>query len=370
MNLNKVEKIAKKIKDPDTMGSYTNDECIFLLKNLNGLIDEEGNEEREGNMSSGIHYSEMLPIEYEPEQNYVDLFLSSLGGYSNSIAVYIATISELIVKDKDKPILVSLARAGTPVGVLVKEYIKEKYGTNLPHYSISIIRGKGIDENALLYILNKHKDDNIQFIDGWTGKGAISKELNNSINKFNNEYGTDIKSDIAVISDPSNVASIFGTKKDILIPSSFLNSTVSGLVSRTVDRVDLINKNDFHGAKYYENWKKKDLSSFFVTEITKHFPEIICNLNLDELKTSKPEKNTGIIEVHKIQEIYKIEDINKIKPGIGETTRVLLRRVPWKILVGDCDNKDVEHILLLAKQKNVEVEIYKNDNYSCFGLIK
>ena len=47
----------------------------------------------------------------------------------------------------------------------------------LPHYSVSIIRDRGIDENALHYIYRTHPEGKIQFVDGWTGKGAISIEL-------------------------------------------------------------------------------------------------------------------------------------------------------------------------------------------------
>ena len=37
--------------------------------------------------------------------------------------------------------------------------------------------------------------------------------------------------------------------------------------------------------------------------------------------------------------IFNIKNINHIKPGVGdETTRVLLRRVPWKILVNSLNN--------------------------------
>ena len=62
--------------------------------------------------------------------------------------------SEKILKQKGADVvLVSLARAGTPIGILAKRYIKYKYNLNLPHYTISIIRDKGIDENALKYIL-------------------------------------------------------------------------------------------------------------------------------------------------------------------------------------------------------------------------
>ena len=53
------------------------------------------------------------------------------------------------------PIIVSLARAGIPVGILIKRYIKQKYGVDCPHYAISIIRDKGIDINAMEYIYNQ-----------------------------------------------------------------------------------------------------------------------------------------------------------------------------------------------------------------------
>ena len=46
--------------------------------------------------------------------------------------------------------------------------------------------------------------------------------------------------------------------------------------------------------------------------------------------------------------------INFIKPGIGETTRVLLRRIPWKILINEKNKNDfqLEGIKRLAKERN------------------
>ena len=69
--------------------------------------------------------------------------------------------------------LVSLARAGTPIGILIRRYLQGRYGADLPHYTISIIRGRGIDRNAMAYLLDRHAPGDIQFVDGWTGKGAI-----------------------------------------------------------------------------------------------------------------------------------------------------------------------------------------------------
>ena len=71
-----------------------------------------------------------------------------------------------------------------------------------------------------------------------------------------------------------------------------------------------------------------------------------------------------------IKEKFDIDNINLIKPGVGETTRVLLRRVPWKILVNDMKNKNLKHILILAKEKNVPIEVYKDMAFSCCGIIK
>jgi hypothetical protein len=78
----------------------------------------------------------------------------------------------------------------------------------------------------------------------------------------------------------------------------------------------------------------------------------------------------GLKSIEKIQETFGIEDINLIKPGVGETTRVLLRRIPWKILVKDANSKNLKHILLLASERNVPVEINNHLIYECCGIIK
>lgn len=364
----------KNLKEPDKIGSYSKNDVIFMLKDISQMIKEQGNEEREKIIQNGGHYSEMLPIEYFPTEEYMDIFYKTLEDTKEKVAKATAVVSELIYKEKgENVVIVSLARAGTPIGILIKRYLEMKYkgkdnGT-VPHYSISIIRGKGIDENALKYILNRHSPEHIQFVDGWTGKGAINKVLEDALSDFYNKYKIKISNKLAVLADPACCVPLYGTREDFLIPSACLNSTVSGLVSRTVLRDDFIEKNDYHGAKFYKQWKDKDLSCMFVDTITKLFNNII----VDEKEIEGLDKcvyNTGIKEVNEIMDKYKIEDINLIKPGVGETTRVLLRRVPWKILVDNKNNPNLKHILVLAEDKKVPVEVYKNMSYSCCGLIK
>jgi len=358
------------IKEPSHIGSYSGEDVIFLLKDISGMIKEQSNEERERIIQNGGHYSEMLPIEYVPTEEYMDVFFKTLEDSKGKVAKAAAVVSELIYRKKgDRAVIVSLARAGTPIGILIKRYLEKKYNKVFPHYSISIIRGKGIDENAIKYILNHHNPEDIQFVDGWTGKGAINTVLNKAMKDFYDKYKIRISDKLAVLADPAYCVPLYGTREDFLIPSACLNSTVSGLVSRTVLRDDIIGKDDFHGAKFYREWEDRDLSNMFIDTITQCFEHI----NVDDEEIEKLDLdvyNTGIRDVNEIKEKYGIDDINLIKPGVGETTRVLLRRVPWRILVDDINNPNLKHILILAQDRKVPVEVYKDMKYSCCGIIK
>ena len=355
-------------------GSYSSDDVIFLLKDLSGISIEKSLDEREQAIQKGIHYSEMLPIEYEPTEEYLELFYESLHLYKQKVAIAVGTVAELIIEKNGQDIvLVSLARAGTPIGILIKRYIQEKYTKAIPHYSISIIRGRGLDENAMLHIVNEHPTKHICFIDGWTGKGAISKELTKSVDVFNEKYGDILDDELAVLADPGYCSSLFGTREDFLIPSACLNSTVSGLVSRTVLNSRWIGEQDFHGAKVYNELRSKDVSNHHIDVITAEFeaaaPFIVeAKAALKEMDMSPTWE--GLHTIQSIQHQFGIEDVNLIKPGVGETTRVLLRRVPWKILVKDLDDPRLKHILQLAKERQVIVEVYENMTYTCCGLIR
>lgn len=355
-------------------GSYKKEDVTFLLKDISELNIEQSTKQREEAIQSGVHYSSMLPIEYEPSKEYENLFFEIMEKNKEQVAIYTGVLAEQIYSKYGKDtIIVSLARAGTPIGILLKRYLKYKYKFDCPHYSISIIRGIGIDENAINYILNNYKNPKIQFVDGWTGKGAITKTLTKACDDFYNKYGIRLDDSLAVIADTGHCSNLFSTRGDFLIPSACLNSTISGLVSRTFLREDIIGEKDFHGAKIYHNLKEKDHSNYFIDEICKYFEKnkdnIKKGLELVE-KTDKTIEFSGLTDIQNIGKIYSIEDINLIKPGVGETTRVLLRRVPWKILIKEDEIPNLEHILLLAKEKEVEIEIFNNMNYACCGLIK
>ncbi|QNR65232.1 cysteine protease StiP family protein [Paenibacillus peoriae] len=368
--------MMKQIQKPTQLGSYPPEDVTFLLKDLSLFNLETGTEDKEEAIQNGRHYSEMLPIEYKPSKEYIQLFHIMLRDNARQVASAVATVAELIFREHgSKTVLASLARAGTPIGILIKRYLKMVHRVDLPHYSISIIRGKGIDENALIYMLKQHPEHEIQFVDGWTGKGAIRKVLIQSVVEFNQQYKTSLSHDLAVLADPGECVNTFGTRKDFVIPSACLNSTVSGLLSRTILRNDLIENHEFHGVKFYKDWGKEDLSQLFVETICAYFYSVTeesSRLAIGYLDRPDQRSDTwkGIKDIQTIQKEFNIRDINLIKPGVGETTRVLLRRVPWKIIVNDKENTDLKHITVLARERGVEIVVNSKLAYACCGIIK
>ena len=340
--------------------SYRKEDVILLLKDISGLVQPQPAEEREKLIQSGRHYSEMLPLEYVPTETYMNVYKEALAIYAKPVADAVAVLSDRIVQARGRDIvLVSLARAGIPVGILLKHYLARKYHVDVPHYAISIIRGRGIDDNAMQYLL-RYRGEQLLFVDGWIGKGAILRELQKDIAAYEQ-----VSPDIAVLADPANVTDLCGTHEDILIPSSCLNCTVSGLISRTFLREDIIGKDDFHGAAYYGELKDADRSYEFLDAIEKEF-------DMDVPDLIQKQSGTGMEEVEKIAQEFQISDINFIKPGIGETTRVLLRRIPWKILIDERYRRDGElrHLIRLAEEKNVPIAYYPLTHYKCCGIIK
>ncbi|WP_042479044.1 cysteine protease StiP family protein [Bacillus ndiopicus] len=361
------------IREPDKMGSYSPEDVIFLLRDIGHVSLEMEHNQREQLIQSGIHYSEMLPMEYQPSEAYMSLFYQTLDDYAERIAVAVGIVAEQIVAKQglEHLVLVSLARAGTPVGILIKRYLKIRYNKSVPHYSVSILRGRGVDETAIRYIFAKHPSAHIQFVDGWTGKGAIANELLQACDAFNARHRQQLDATLAVLADPGHCAAIYGTREDFLIPSACLNATVSGLVSRTILNLQFMDKYDFHGAKYYKELEDVDVSNFYIDSITSHFNHVENQIEQQLLQETETKVTwTGMETVQRIQQTFNITNINFIKPGVGETTRVLLRRMPWKILINPQHIDELEHILLLAKERNIVVEEYPNMSYACCGLIK
>jgi hypothetical protein len=355
-------------------GSYATDEVTWLLTDLSGVALEAPTEEREEAIQAGgAHYAESLPVEYQPSEAYQALFHDALDHSAARLAHAVGVVTEMVLDARGgDPVLVSLARAGTPVGILMRRWAARRHGHAPAHYAVSIVRGRGIDPVALRYLAAHHDPARVMFVDGWTGKGAIARELAAALHAHATDSGVRFPADLAVLADPGHCVELFGTREDYLIPSACLNSTVSGLVSRTVLNRALTGPDDFHGAKFYAELAGSDVSGDFLDAVTARFGDVADAVDADWPVLAASDRQLtweGWRAVERISADYGIGDVNLVKPGVGETTRVLLRRVPWRVLVRAGAEADVAHVRLLAEQRGVPVETVDDLPYSCVGLI-
>ena len=352
--------------------SYDLSEVSWLLTDLSHVALEVGTEDREELIQGGRHYAEMLPVEYQPDEAYTALFGKALAASAGRLALAVGLVGDLVLAEARAlgvdPVLVSLARAGTPVGILLRRWLAFAHGVEAPHYAVSIVRGRGIDAVAVGHVLARHPAAAVRFVDGWTGKGAIARELAAAVRPW---PGLDPR--LAVLADPGSCTDLYGTRDDFLIPSACLNSTVSGLVSRTVLRADLIRPGMFHGAKHYAELAPVDVSAQFLDAVSEQFPAVapaVAAHRAGHRAADRTPTWAGWAAVERLAAEHGISDLNLVKPGVGETTRVLLRRVPWQVLVRPDRAADLEHVLLLAEQRGVPVVERPDLPYTCVGLIR
>jgi uracil phosphoribosyltransferase len=355
-------------------GSYAKGDVLFLLKRVE--IAPVSIAEKERLIQSGAaHYSEMLSVEKAPGRQYLELFYRALEQNADRLGSHIAALAHTLVSDKKirrgkEVVLVSLARAGTPMGVLLKRAI-QALGHAVVHYSVSIIRDRGIDWVALDYIRARHADSDIVFVDGWTGKGTITGELHGSIKSYNQSRQASIIPQLVVVADLAGVADVAATATDYLIPSAVLNAVVSGLVSRTVFSPQYVGPGDFHACVFYADKAREDLSRYFIEAV---MPYVLAALEetgpveWDHQTKSRLQARSRAFVDYAMSN-YGIADRNYVKPGIGESTRVLLRRLPDRLVLREMA-QDVQHLVTLAEAAGVPVEFNPELPYRAAAFIK
>lgn len=359
-------------------GSYLASDVEFLLKPI--ALEYTSVAEKEARIQSGQqHYSEMLSVEYQPSAAYLTVFHAALAANRRRLAQDVLRLAQYLAQ-RPNPVLVSLARAGTPVGVLLKRTLAQVYQQTVAHYSISIIRDRGIDTQALQTLLRRHDPlgRDLVFIDGWTGKGVIAAELAHWVTLFNQQHHTQISPDLAVLADICGAATIAATREDYLIPSALLNSTISGLISRSILNAAYIDveAGDYHGCRYYQELAGVDLSLWYIEQI---MAEVMMLAAAAENRPLPPlvldeaaRQHQGQLHqqfIHGLLRQYQIGHINLLKPGLGEAIRVLLRRLPKAIVLQDDTLPSVQPLLLLAQERQVPVWIRPDMPYQALGII-
>ncbi|HEY0325364.1 MAG TPA: cysteine protease StiP domain-containing protein, partial [Allosphingosinicella sp.] len=127
--------------EPSFSGSYAPADVTFLLKPAELAPVDVAT--KEALIQSGRrHYSEMLSPESPPGEDYLRLYDEALARNGARLAQDVVDLAGALADragDREEVVIASLARAGTPIGVLLRRALL-RLGKRSTHYSISIIR--------------------------------------------------------------------------------------------------------------------------------------------------------------------------------------------------------------------------------------
>ncbi len=340
-------------------GSYDPRDVTFLLKPVQ--LRPTGVAEKERLIQSGTaHYSEMISEERRPDPRYLAIFEAARGRGDPRIAAEIVGIAKHLVARiaegtlDPRITLCSLVRAGVPYGVLLQRELVAQ-GVDSEHFGVSIIRDKGLDGNAMAHVLAARPLGGILFVDGWTGKGAISGELARSWPA----YSGGAAPELVVLADPSGHATLSGSHEDWLIPSGILGANVSGLISRSILNANVIGPRDFHGAIPVDHLADIDVSRPFVDRISALSGDVRGSVPAatPDAETRATLRRAAAACVDRIAREEGVTNLNRIKPGIAEATRAVLRRRPAKVFVRSQDDPDLEALVHLCRQDAIPMEV-------------
>jgi len=354
-------------------GSYAPEDVSFLLRRLH--ISPTALPEREAAIQlQGRHYSEMIGPEDRPSRERLAVFRSCLEQNGMRFAADVVKLADLLVASatEGKLALVSLARAGTPVGILLRKAILRRTGwkeSAVAHYSISVIPHRGVDLVALEHILESWPRECVRFIDGWTGKGTIAKELHRTLSE--NKPVTDgLDPGLWVPLDISGVAGQSANHEDYLIPSVILGGTISGLVSRSILPRSDVGQRLFHGCVALDHLRRYDVSRWYIENMMGKVSKLQGNVAFDSTSVSLPSLCADSERaLSDLAREFAVTDLNRIKVGLGETVRVLLRRMPHRVLLRDTQSADGRLVERLARMRKVEVEVRPQMFFQAVAII-
>lgn len=348
-------------------GSYVPEDVHFLLQPVQMRFTDVEEKERLI-QTNRKHYSEMISPEEAPADVHKGLYARALVQNGARMGSEVQSLARALCATYSGPTiaLVSFVRAGLPLGVLLRRALVQM-GRDVRHYGVSIIRDRGIDPVALEAVIQAHGAENIVFVDGWTGKGAISGELERTL-RDDRRFPEGPR--LVVLADPCGRAWLAASAADWVIPSGILGATVSGLVSRSIWPAH----GGLHGCVVYEHLHEHDVTREFIDKIDAERRALAevqpavpwTNDQRQRLRASADEV------VFALASRFGIDNLNRVKPGIAEATRAVLRRVPDRVLVRDRNDSDVRLLLHLTERVGVTVEEADTDlgPYRAVTIIK
>ncbi|GGS03721.1 cysteine protease StiP domain-containing protein [Deinococcus sedimenti] len=299
--------------------------------------------EKERLLREGTSYATLLTPEAEPVWGGV--FDAVLPRLAARTAGLVEQVTAQIAAHHVRPVLISLARGGTPAGALIRRAAARR-GLDWPHHSLSIMRAEGLDLVAYQEVLALHPEREVIFVDGWTGKGSIRGALERSVPQAR----------LAVLSDPAGISTYAGTYQDVLIPHALLNATVCGLLSRT-----FLSGPGRHAAQVELNLGTHDRTQVYLDAVNQATPQPV---------PPGPRPDAPFVATYALAAQYGVTDPHRVKPSVGEACRVLLRRAPHALLLRQAGYLDTRHLEQHALAHQIPVHVHADLPYQACALIQ
>ncbi|WP_284441707.1 cysteine protease StiP domain-containing protein, partial [Escherichia coli] len=158
---------------------------------------------------------------------------------------------------------------------------------------------------------------------------------------------------LVVLADPCGCSWLAASDDDWLIPFGIMGAPVSGLISRSV-----WSSEGLHGCMVCEHLSEFECSRMLVDTVA-HFRKKLTPSSLAPLSWNTESARilwqTSRDVIAFLADEFKVDSVNRIKPGIAEATRAVLRRVPDHVFVRSIDDPDVALLVGLAREKGIVV---------------
>ena len=256
-----------------------------------------------------------------PEPDLSDAFWQDVAAQLDNQKIRDAaqSLAAAIIQQEEEPeriIFIAVLRAGVPIAKWLCQMLPGSISA-----AVSLFVGIGIDRQALSRLQADFPDRKIIFVDGWTGRGGVARELA----RLN-------AGPLAVLNDPWGWADFSGIQEDIFCPSACF----TGLATLGFSRTFVVDEQHFFAAyRFPKTYARKDLI------------EAWCAAGPTEPST--PCRGT----------IRKFHEETELRIHSNEVCRALINASPEILFFADDAQYAEEHfplLLLLAEQRSVPVQ--------------
>jgi len=245
--------------------------------------------------------------------------------------------------DPEKIIFVSILRAGVPVTEWLCTMLPGSVGA-----ALSLFVGIGIDQVALAAVERDFPDRHIIFVDGWTGRGGVARE----IAKLN-------RGPLAVLIDPWGWADFSGAREDLFCPSA----SFTGLATLGFSRTFFVDSDRLFSAyRFSEKFARPEVVKQWQLSSPEYRPYCVTQpystqsrLYSTQFKTYSAQFKTDSAR----SQIRRFHAETPLRVHSNEVCRALINAAPDTLFFSDDKLYAQEHfplLLQLADQRGVEAE--------------